>query len=417
MSHAPSEGRFFDQPRAVWAVAFAAVVSFMGLGLVDPILPAIAQDLDASQSDVLLLFTSYFAVTGIAMLVASAVSSRIGPKRTLLSGLVLIVVFAALAGSSSTVGAIVGLRAGWGLGNALFIATALSAIIAAARGGVGRAVILFEAALGLGISVGPLLGGALGGISWRGPFYGVAVLMLIGLVAVTFLLPASPKPQPHEHTSLLAPVRALALRPVRASAIVAVLYNFGFFTLLAYSPFPLHMGATALGLVFFGWGLLLAVFSVFGAPRIAARFGDLEALGGAFVGMTVVLALMGALHASQTALAVLVIAAGAFLGVANTVLTQLVMESAPIDRPTVSSSYNFVRFTGGALAPFAAGKLGEHVGVGIPFFLGALAVAAAAVALYAYRTAFRDTAAVELDEILEFDTTTIDPQPLVPAHR
>src|SRR6185503_11163067 len=58
---------FFSQPRAVWAVAFAAVVSFMGLGLVDPILPAIAKNLDASPSQVELLFTSYFAFTGISM--------------------------------------------------------------------------------------------------------------------------------------------------------------------------------------------------------------------------------------------------------------------------------------------------------------------------------------------------------------
>src|SRR4051794_21568212 len=84
---------FFNQPRAVWAVAFAAVVSFMGLGLVDPILPAIAQDLQASPSQVELLFTSYFAITGLSMLLTSAVASRIGAKRTLLAGLVLIVIF------------------------------------------------------------------------------------------------------------------------------------------------------------------------------------------------------------------------------------------------------------------------------------------------------------------------------------
>jgi ACDE family multidrug resistance protein len=128
-SHAGGGAGFFSQPKAVWAVAFAAVVSFMGLGLVDPILPAIAKDLDASPSQVSLLFTSYFAITGAAMLVTSAVASRIGPKRTLLSGLALIVVFSALAGASDSIGAIVGLRAGWGLGNALFIATALSVII------------------------------------------------------------------------------------------------------------------------------------------------------------------------------------------------------------------------------------------------------------------------------------------------
>jgi hypothetical protein len=162
-----SRGGFFSQPRAVWAVAFAAVVSFMGLGLVDPILPAIAMNLHASPSQVELLFTSYFAFTGISMLVSSAVASRIGTKRTLLAGLVLIIAFSAAAGASDSVGAIVALRAGWGLGNALFIATALSVIVGSVSGGVAGAgaVVLYEAALGLGISVGPLLGGERGTLS------------------------------------------------------------------------------------------------------------------------------------------------------------------------------------------------------------------------------------------------------------
>ena len=88
-----------SQPKAVWAVAFACVVAFMGIGLVDPILPALASQLDASPSQVELLFTSYFAFTGVSMLVTGWVSSRIGPRRTLLFGLTLVVVFSALAGA------------------------------------------------------------------------------------------------------------------------------------------------------------------------------------------------------------------------------------------------------------------------------------------------------------------------------
>ena len=57
------------QPKAVWAVAFASVVAFMGIGLVDPILKPIADNLDASPSQVSLLFTSYMAVMGVAMLI------------------------------------------------------------------------------------------------------------------------------------------------------------------------------------------------------------------------------------------------------------------------------------------------------------------------------------------------------------
>ena len=71
-SDSPSDsatGSFFRQPRAVWAVAFACVIAFMGIGLVDPILKPIADELGASPSQVSLLFTSYKAVMGVSMLV------------------------------------------------------------------------------------------------------------------------------------------------------------------------------------------------------------------------------------------------------------------------------------------------------------------------------------------------------------
>ena len=171
----------FKQPVAVWAIAFACAVSFMGIGLVDPILPAISRELDASPTQTMLLFTSYLLITALAMFFSSFISSRIGVKKTLLAGLALIVVFAFLSGAAGSVDAIIGFRAGWGLGNALFISTALAAIVGAASGGPSQAVILYEAAMGIGMAVGPLVGGVLGEISWRGPFYGTAALMAAGL--------------------------------------------------------------------------------------------------------------------------------------------------------------------------------------------------------------------------------------------
>jgi hypothetical protein len=54
-----------EQPRAVWAVAFACVIAFMGIGLVDPILKPIADELGASPRQVSLRFTSYMAVMGV----------------------------------------------------------------------------------------------------------------------------------------------------------------------------------------------------------------------------------------------------------------------------------------------------------------------------------------------------------------
>src|SRR6478735_10582257 len=239
------------QPKPVWAVAFACVIAFMGIGLVDPILKSIGDELGASPSQVSLLFTSYMVVMGLAMLVTGAVSSRLGAKRTLLIGLTIIIIGAALAGTSDTVGGIIGFRAVWGLGNALFIATALATIVSAAKGSVGQAIILYEAALGLGIAAGPLLGGVLGGISWRWPFFGVSALMLVALVTTWVTLPDTRPDAPP--SSLSAPLKALRHPGLATVAVTALLYNVGFFTLLAFTPFPLDLSAHGTGLVFFGW--------------------------------------------------------------------------------------------------------------------------------------------------------------------
>jgi MFS transporter, ACDE family, multidrug resistance protein len=371
------------QPKAVWAVAFACVVAFMGIGLVDPILPAIAKDLEASPSQVELLFTSYFAFTGVSMLVTGWFSSRIGPRPTLLAGLALVVVFSALAGASSSIGAIVGFRAGWGLGNALFIATALAVIVGAASGGVSSAIILYEAALGLGIASGPLVGGLLGDITWRGPFFGTAALMAVGFVGILTML--GDVPRAPRKVSLADPLKALRHRGLLVAAVVALTYNFGFFTLLAYTPFPLHMGAHALGLVFFGWGLLLAITSVFVAPRAKQRFGTVPTLAAMYAAVSTLLLVMGLGETSPALLATCVVVAGAFLGVINTVLTEAVMKVAPVERPIASSAYSFVRFAGGAIAPWLAGKLAEWVSPSTPFYVGAGAVALALVVCVAGR--------------------------------
>ncbi|WP_435591239.1 MFS transporter [Nocardia sp. bgisy118] len=372
------------QPKAVWAVAFASVIAFMGIGLVDPILEPIGEQLHASPSQVSLLFTSYMLVTGVAMLTTGVVSSRFGAKKTLLAGLAIIVVFAALAGMSDTVAQIVGFRAGWGLGNALFIATALATIVGAASGGVARAIILYEAALGIGIATGPLVGGVLGGISWRGPFFGVSVLMAIAFVCLVVLLPEGPKPA--HRTSLAAPFQALRHRGLLTVSITALLYNFGFFTLLAYTPFPLDMGTYAIGFIFCGWGILLALASVFLAPGLQRRFGTLPMMALALGLFAADLAVMALFAENKTVLIVGTVLAGLFLGVNNTLITEAVMISAPVERSTASAAYSFVRFAGGAAAPWLAGKLGEH-SIALPFWVGAACTAAAVLVLVVGRAA------------------------------
>ena len=370
------------QPLAVWVLAFAAMVSFMGIGLVDPILKPIAANLEATPSQVSLLFTSYLLVTAFAMLITSFASSRFGGRTTLMLGLGVIIVFSALAGTSDSVAALVGWRAGWGLGNALFIATALAAIIAVAHGGAEKSVTLYEAALGIGLSVGPLVGALLGSLNWRAPFFGVAVLMGIALLAISLFLkdrvPMAQNVRPAD------PLRALGHGGLLVLGIAALLYNGGFFAVLAFTPFTLPYGAYGIGFMFFGWGVLVGVFAVWVAPLMHRTLGLSRSFGIALGTFTALLVAVALLVHSPVAVTVLVILCGAPLGVLNTLFTETAMNISPAPRPVASAGYNFVRFLGGAVSPFVCGKLGENVGLSAPFFFGAACVLVGLVVLLTF---------------------------------
>ena len=378
-----------DRPKAVWAVFFASIIAFMGLGLVDPILPAIATQLRASPSEVTLLFTSYNAVMAVAMLVTGAISSRLGIKNTLLLGMFIIALFSTLGGLSNDVWTIIGLRGGWGLGNALFVATALTAIVTLSQTSVAKAVILYEAAIGLGLSIGPLLGGLLGGISWRYPFIGVGLLMSSAFILLIILMTNSKERKTENviktHTSILDPVRALKHRPIRIFGITAFLYNFGFFTILAYAPFVMGLNALGIGLVFVGWGSSLAITSVFIAPKLIERFGTIHSICVMLTIYAVILLFMGIWTSVQWVIIVSIIFSGAVSGTNNTLITTAVMKATSIETSTASASYSFLRFIGAAIAPALAGILAGLYSPHVPFLVGAVLVFSSVIFVYINR--------------------------------
>jgi MFS family permease len=145
------------------------------------------------------------------------------------------------------------------------------------------------------------------------------------------------------------------------------------------------LDAHGLGFVYFGWGLLLAITSVFLAPRLSARFGTLPTM---YVVLTLIaldLLVMGLHTSSQATLIIAVILSGAFLGVNNTLVTTAVMEVAPVERPVASAAYSFVRFIGGAIAPWLAGKLAEWYAPQVPFYVGAAIVVVSILVLFSGR--------------------------------
>ena len=123
------------------------------------------------------------------------------------------------------------------------------------------------------------------------------------------------------------------------------------------------MSAHQVGLIFFGWGLLLAFTSVVVAPRLQRRIGIGARRSSRSAASPRILVVMAVWTDHKAVLAVCVVVAGAFLGVNNTLVTETVMKAAPVERGVASAAYSFVRFSGGAVAPWLAGHLGETYGV------------------------------------------------------
>jgi MFS family permease len=279
----------------------------MGIGLVDPILPAISHQLHASPSEVTLLFTSYLVVTAVAMLITNWVSSRLS------------------------------FRAGWGVGNALFIATSLAVIVASASGGFVGAIVLYETALGIGI--GALLGGGLGNISWRGPFYGVAALMAIALIATVVLVePTRGRPRKPACRRRCARCATAACDHVadRPALQLGILHR------PRLRAVPMNLSPIKLGLVFFGWGVLVAIFAVFGAPRLQERFGIARTMYANLTVFAIIVLVIAIWTTDRAVLIPAVIASGIFIGVNNTITIQAVTTISPVERPVASSAYGFV---------------------------------------------------------------------------
>lgn len=384
-----------QQPRTVWITAFAAVIAFMGIGLVDPILKSIAEALHAPPSKLTLLFGVYMGVQVFAMLITGWAAARFGPKRTLTAGLVLIVVAAGISALAGDINTLIALRVLWGLGNALFMATALAFIVGAAKGGQSGAILLYEAALGAGLAVGPLLGAALGEWTWRAPFAGTAVLMLIGAILCAAMLPKDAPRSTRPAVGILDPLRALRNRTLLLTSLGSALYTGALFTVIAWSPFAMNLRPIYAGLVFFGWGLLTALAGVFVAPRVAARLGQrggvLAAI--AMYGVVMAIAAIGTATGSIPLIGFAVIVSGIPSGVLNTLFTSVAMATGDTPRSVASAGYSFLRWMGAAVAAVLVSYLAEWFGsAAAPFWFAATycVVAIGAVSLVRHATASHD---------------------------
>lgn len=352
---------------AIYATALTAFFAIAGIAVVDPILPVIGEAIGATTWQIELLFTAYIAVMAVGMIPAVLATGRFGYTKILAAGVTLVAVAAVLAALSGSIGQLAALRGLWGLGNAMFFATAMVLLVSLANDREW-VVELFETCVGLGFAVGPLIGGLLGGISWRVPFFACGLFMIVALaLSVTRLQDPAEPPSPLR----VGQVFSLFRRPTfLALGAVTATYNFVFFVILGYTPVFLGLDVVPLGLVFTAWGLGLAFGILVVGHRLAHRVGAVQTLGIAVLGVLVCTAVL-ALGVGTAWSVVVLVVAGMFMGIANANLTDLSLALGDPDRRVTTGAFNLVRWGFAAPAPVLAGLLAEHVGLAAPYWVAA----------------------------------------------
>src|SRR4051794_32749586 len=153
-------------------------------------LPSIQEELGASTAQLQWSLDAYTLMFASLLFTAGLLGDRFGRRRVLLAGLCLFLL-ASLAGAWSTSpGALIGWRALMGVGAAV-IPGCTMAVIFGVFGPKERvkAIGLWSASAGVGVALGPVIGGALGSRFWWGslllvnvPFLVVTMAMIVALV-------------------------------------------------------------------------------------------------------------------------------------------------------------------------------------------------------------------------------------------
>ena len=160
-------------------------------------LPTLVRDLHATTTELQWIVDAYVIVFAGLLLVAGSVADRIGRKRVFVAGLAAFAAGSTWAAFSQSVGLLIAARASMGIGGAMMMPSTLAIITSLFTDGAERqrAIGLWSATTGVGIALGPIVGGLLLARFWWGSVFLINVPVAVIAAALALrLVPESKNP-------------------------------------------------------------------------------------------------------------------------------------------------------------------------------------------------------------------------------
>ena len=339
-----------------WWTLGTLSLSLVIIGLDNTILnvaiPTLQREFEASASELQWMVDAYILVFAGLLLTMGSLGDRFGRKRALQVGLVVFGLSSLSAAYADNGGQLIAARAVMGVGSALIMPATLSIITNVfPREERGKAIGVWAAVAGLGIGLGPLVGGLLLEHFWWGSVFLVNIpVVAVALALVMALVPESRDPNPRALDlpgavlsigAISSLVYGLIEAPARGWADPVVLSAFGGGALLgaAFALRELRTDHPMLDLEFFK------------NPRFSAGAGAIAvasfALFGAIFGLTQYLQFVQGYTPLEAGMRTTPIALGIAMGAGNShrlvrrLGTARVVAMGLLVVATLFASYNF----------------------------------------------------------------------------
>ena len=293
-------------------ILFAVILlDLIGFGIVIPILPFLSPRLGADKMDIALIIVTYAICAGLSGPVWGRLSDRIGRKPVIMICLAGAAVSYVMLGLASQLWMVFAARGFAGLMAGNFgVASAMMADITTPQNRA-RGMGMTGAAFGLGIVLGPMLGGLLSGdsASFTLPCIVAGGMSVLAIVAAAVFLPESLSPQKRianrqqqGRAGQLSTYKLLRQTGSRLLTLQYVVHNASVSSLTYI--FPLWVGdilgwsAREVGMVFAVQGVLMVIFQGGLLGPLVRVLGEWQLLRISIV--VFVLGLLGLLSASFT---------------------------------------------------------------------------------------------------------------------
>lgn len=299
---------------AVWALSVTAFAIGVAEFIVVGILPAIAFDLGIPLEKAGKLVGLYALALAMGTPIVVLILARL-PRKKVLLGLVIMFLIGNLvtALSSSYEGLLLG-RIITAVAHGGFFAIGATVAARLAHGSqASQAIAIMFAGLTLAMVVGVPLGSLIGNsLGWRLPFYAVAMLAFVAIVAIAIWVPDLPTQESGStHTQLVA-LRQPEIMAMMATTILGFGSSFPAFTFI--SPILTNVtsfdqSTVSLLLVVFGLATLLGNLA---GGWLSTRIGWVNALRCKLTGLSIILFGLSLLMNHQGAMVLIIFAWGAF---------------------------------------------------------------------------------------------------------